>query len=45
MRATIERIIQDVVLNGVVVRYRDWIRVPKLSEVVGFEKAEWKSSN
>lgn len=25
MRATIERVIQDVVFNGVVVRYRDWI--------------------
>lgn len=41
MRATIERIIQDLVFNGVVVRYRDWIRVkPNLSKVVGFEKAE-----
>lgn len=41
MRATIERVIQDVVFNGVVVRYRDWIRVtPNLSKVVGFEKEE-----
>ncbi|WP_198116799.1 AAA family ATPase [Massilia rhizosphaerae] len=41
MRATIERVIQDLVFNGVVVRYRDWIRVtPNLSKVVGFEKAE-----
>lgn len=41
MRATIERVIQDLVFNGVVVRYRDWIRVtPNLSKVVGFEKTE-----
>lgn len=41
MRATIERVIQDLVFSGVVVRYRDWIRVtPNLSKVVGFEKAE-----
>ncbi|WP_079433976.1 AAA family ATPase [Zoogloea sp. LCSB751] len=41
MRATIERVIQDLVFNGVVVRYRDWIRVtPNLSKVVGFEQAE-----
>ena len=41
MRATIERVIQDLVFHGVVVRYRDWIRVtPNLSKVVGFEKAE-----
>jgi hypothetical protein len=40
LRATIERVIQDLVFNGVVVRYRDWIRVPNLSKVVGFEKAE-----
>lgn len=41
MRATIERVIQDLVFNGVVVRYRDWIRVtPNLSKVVGFEKIE-----
>lgn len=40
MRATIERVIQDLVFNGVVDRYRDWIRVNNLSKVVGFEKAE-----
>lgn len=41
MRATIERVIQDLVFSGVVVRYRDWIRVtPNLSKVVGFEKTE-----
>ncbi len=28
-RATVERVIQDVVFNGVVKRYRDWIRVDR----------------
>lgn len=42
LRATIERVIQDLVLNGVVQRYRDWIRVDNLDEVVGFEAAEHK---
>lgn len=40
LRATIERVIQDLVFAGVVVRYRDWIRIPNLSKVVGFQKAE-----
>ncbi len=40
MRATIERVIQDVVFNGVVRRYRDWIRVDHLKRVVGFSEAE-----
>lgn len=40
LRATIERVIQDLIFNGVVVRYRDWIRVTNLSKVVGFEKEE-----
>jgi energy-coupling factor transporter ATP-binding protein EcfA2 len=40
LRATIERVIQDVVFNGVVKRYRDWIRVDSLAEVVGFEASE-----
>jgi len=40
LRATLERIIQDVVFGGVVRRYRDWIRVDKLSAVVGFAEAE-----
>ncbi|MFZ3208384.1 MAG: AAA family ATPase [Geobacteraceae bacterium] len=39
-RATIERVIQDVVFNGVVKRYRDWIQVNNLGAVVGFEDAE-----
>jgi energy-coupling factor transporter ATP-binding protein EcfA2 len=42
LRATIERIIQDVVFNGVVQRYRDWIRVDRLKDVVGFTEAECK---
>ena len=40
MRATIERVIQDVVFNGVVRRYRDWIRVDGLKKVVGFDETE-----
>ena len=40
LRATIERIIQDVIFNGVVVRYRDWIKVGNLGEVVGFSATE-----
>lgn len=42
LRATIERVIQDVVFNGVVQRYRDWIRVDKLNDVVGFAEPECK---
>lgn len=40
LRATIERVVQDLVLNGVVQRYRDWIRVDNLDEVVGFDATE-----
>lgn len=40
LRATLERVIQDVVFNGVVVRYRDWIRVNNLEGVVGFNRTE-----
>lgn len=42
LRATLERVIQDVVFNGVVQRYRDWIRVDRLGEVVGFTGQEYK---
>jgi energy-coupling factor transporter ATP-binding protein EcfA2 len=42
LRATIERLIQDLVFNGVVVRYRDWIKVGNLGEVVGFDDSECK---
>ena len=40
LRATIERVVQDVVLNGVIKAYRDWIKVKQLANVVGFQKAE-----
>ena len=40
LRATIERVIQDVVFNGVVERYRDWIKVNKLGAVAGFDENE-----
>lgn len=40
LRATIERVIQDVVFNGVIKRYDDWIRVDKLDEVVGLKDTE-----
>lgn len=42
LRATIERVIQDVVFNGVIKRYRDWIKVDNLRDVVGFTEAEYK---
>lgn len=43
LRATLERVIQDVVFNGVVKRYRDWIRVDALGDVVGFDRAEYEA--
>lgn len=43
LRATLERVIQDVVFNGVVKRYRDWIRVDSLAGVVGFQESEYKA--
>ncbi|MBX2979189.1 MAG: AAA family ATPase [Flavobacteriales bacterium] len=42
LRATLERVIQDVVFNGAVKRYRDWIRVDALEEVVGFDQREYE---
>ena len=33
LRATIERVIQDVALNGVIRRFRDWVRVDSLESV------------
>jgi len=42
LRATLERVIQDVVFNGVVQRYRNYIEVSKLSGVVGLEQDEFK---
>lgn len=40
LRATIERVVQDHFLNGTVQRYRDYIEVKRLTEVVGLQKAE-----
>lgn len=40
LRATIERVVQDFVLNGTVQRFRDYIEVKNLGNVVGLEKAE-----
>ena len=40
LRATIERVVQDVVLNGVVRRYDQYIRVENLKCVVGLEQVE-----
>ena len=42
LRAAIERVVEDVVLNGVVKRYEDWIRVGELGEVVGFTTTEYE---
>lgn len=41
LRATIERVVQDVVFNDVIHRYRDHIKVGKLRGVVGFTQAEF----
>jgi len=43
LRATLERVIQDVVFCGVVKRYRDWIVVDSLTGVVGFTQTECDS--
>lgn len=43
LRATLERVIQDVVFNGVIKRYRDWIKVDSLKDVVGFDHAEYEA--
>lgn len=40
LRATIERVIQDVVFNRVVQRYRDYVCVRDLNGVVGLERGE-----
>ncbi|WP_148255310.1 AAA family ATPase [Aidingimonas lacisalsi] len=40
LRATIERVVQDQLLNGTVQRYRDYIDVRRLSKVVGLRQAE-----
>jgi energy-coupling factor transporter ATP-binding protein EcfA2 len=40
IRATIERVTQDLILNGTVQRFRDYIEVSKLRLVVGLEEEE-----
>lgn len=40
LRATIERVVQDFVLNGTVKRFEDYIRVENLKKVVGLEDSE-----
>lgn len=40
MRATIERVVQDLLLNGTVQRFRDYIEVSRLVEVVGIQQTE-----
>jgi energy-coupling factor transporter ATP-binding protein EcfA2 len=42
LRATVERIIQDVVFNKVLLRYRDRISMDRLNDVVGFTEPEFK---
>lgn len=42
LRATLERVVQDVVFNGVIKRYRDWIRIDSLEGVVGFKRPEYE---
>ena len=43
LRATVERAIEEVVLNGAITRYDDWIRCGRLSDVVGFSQSEFKA--
>lgn len=40
LRATIERVVQDLILNATVQRFRDYIDVKRLEKVVGLEKGE-----
>lgn len=40
LRATIERVVQDHLLNGTVQRFRDYIEVKRLAEVVGLQQTE-----
>lgn len=40
LRATIERVVQDLVLNGVVQRYSDYVHVNRLQAVVVLEDAD-----
>lgn len=40
LRATIERFVQDIVLNGTVQRYRDYVEVKRLDRVIGLQQNE-----
>lgn len=40
LRATIERVVQDFVLNATVQRFRDYIEIKNLEKVVGLEQSE-----
>lgn len=42
LRATIERAVQDLFLNGTIQRFRDYIDVKRIEQVVGLEEAEVK---
>ena len=42
LRSTIERVIQDVVFNGVVRRFRDWVRVDGLLAVANLREVDCK---
>lgn len=42
LRATIERVIQEVIFNRVIDRYGDWIKVGNLAKVVGFTDADYR---
>lgn len=39
LRATIERVVQDVVLNGTIRRFEEYVRVARLEKVVGLEQS------
>ncbi len=40
LRATIERVVQDVVLNGTIRRFEEYVRLAKLEGVIGLEQSQ-----
>jgi hypothetical protein len=40
LSATLERVVQDLILNDVIGRYRGWVKVERIKEVVGFSDSE-----
>lgn len=40
LRQVVERVVQDVVLCGVIQRYNDYIRIPHLRDIVGLQTSE-----